>query len=68
MILDKTYDLYIFSFHVSCPRQRNDIDCGDFMLRLMKEILLLDRIEIPSDVWISNLGVILIFNTFFSYN
>ncbi|XP_058760705.1 uncharacterized protein LOC131634037 [Vicia villosa] len=33
---------------VQCPRQRNSIDCGYFILRFMKETLLLDQIEIPS--------------------
>ncbi|XP_058751142.1 uncharacterized protein LOC131624195 [Vicia villosa] len=33
---------------VQCHRQRNGIDCGYFILRFMKETLLLDRIEIPS--------------------
>ncbi|XP_058755277.1 uncharacterized protein LOC131628454 [Vicia villosa] len=31
-----------------CPGQRNEVDCGFYMLRFIKEILLMDRIEIPS--------------------
>ncbi|XP_058769230.1 uncharacterized protein LOC131643101 [Vicia villosa] len=33
---------------MECPGQRNEIDCGFYMLKFMKEILLMDRIEIPS--------------------
>ncbi|XP_058746912.1 uncharacterized protein LOC131619890 [Vicia villosa] len=33
---------------VQCPSQRNGIDCGYFILRFMKETLLLDLIEISS--------------------
>ncbi|KAI5431102.1 hypothetical protein KIW84_035316 [Lathyrus oleraceus] len=34
---------------VECPRQRNNIDCGYYTLRFMKETLLMDRTDIPSD-------------------
>ncbi|KAI5417066.1 hypothetical protein KIW84_041887 [Lathyrus oleraceus] len=34
---------------VECPRQRNKIDCGYYTLRFMKETLLMDRRDIPSD-------------------
>ncbi|XP_058760680.1 uncharacterized protein LOC131634023 isoform X2 [Vicia villosa] len=33
---------------VECPEQCNEVDCGFYMLRFMKEILLLNQIEIPS--------------------
>ncbi|XP_058778657.1 uncharacterized protein LOC131652728 isoform X1 [Vicia villosa] len=33
---------------VECPEQRNEVGCGFYMLRFMKEILLLNQIEIPS--------------------
>ncbi|CAI8607967.1 unnamed protein product [Vicia faba] len=35
---------------MECPRQRNGVDCGYFMLRFMKETILLDRLEIPSTI------------------
>ncbi|XP_058786431.1 uncharacterized protein LOC131661047 isoform X1 [Vicia villosa] len=33
---------------VECPGQRNEVDCGFYMLQFMKEILLSNQIEIPS--------------------
>ncbi|XP_050874057.1 arogenate dehydratase/prephenate dehydratase 1, chloroplastic isoform X1 [Lathyrus oleraceus] len=38
-----------------CPQQRNQIDCGYFMLRFMRDTLALGRLKIPTDVCISNL-------------
>ncbi|KAK2388580.1 ubiquitin-specific protease [Trifolium repens] len=32
---------------IQCPRQRNSIDCGYFVMRFMKEIVISNKIEIP---------------------
>ncbi|XP_050882277.1 arogenate dehydratase/prephenate dehydratase 1, chloroplastic [Lathyrus oleraceus] len=32
-----------------CPQQRNQIDCGYFMLRFMRDTLALGRLKIPTD-------------------
>ncbi|KAI5439214.1 hypothetical protein KIW84_024847 [Lathyrus oleraceus] len=45
---------------VQCPRQNNSIDCGFFVLRFMRDIIALNRIDIPKMVWNNNLGFILI--------
>ncbi|KAI5429154.1 hypothetical protein KIW84_033954 [Lathyrus oleraceus] len=34
---------------VACPQQRNQIDCGYFMLRFMRDTLALGRLKIPTD-------------------
>ncbi|KAI5398960.1 hypothetical protein KIW84_064363 [Lathyrus oleraceus] len=34
---------------VACPQQRNQIDCGYFMLRFMRDTLVLGRLKIPTD-------------------
>ncbi|KAI5433900.1 hypothetical protein KIW84_020943 [Lathyrus oleraceus] len=34
---------------VACPQQRNQIDCGYFMLRFMRDTLALGRLMIPTD-------------------
>ncbi|KAI5446936.1 hypothetical protein KIW84_014692 [Lathyrus oleraceus] len=45
---------------VQCPQQNNSIDCGFFVLRFMRDIIALNRIDIPKMVWNNNLGFILI--------
>ncbi|KAI5410417.1 hypothetical protein KIW84_055791 [Lathyrus oleraceus] len=45
---------------VQCPQQNNLIDCGFFVLRFMRDIITLNRIDIPKMVWNNNLGFILI--------
>ncbi|KAI5424162.1 hypothetical protein KIW84_030395 [Lathyrus oleraceus] len=32
---------------VQCPQQNNSIDCGFFVLRFMRDIIALNRIDIP---------------------
>ena len=56
MLLDKTIHLYILiCFSMYCPQQQNDIDCGYFVLKFIKEIIQMNEIEIPITVWIYNL-------------
>ncbi|KAI5381888.1 hypothetical protein KIW84_UN0357 [Lathyrus oleraceus] len=45
---------------VQCPQQNNSVDCGFFVLRFMRDIIALNRIDIPKMVWNNNLGFILI--------
>ncbi|KAI5428319.1 hypothetical protein KIW84_033348 [Lathyrus oleraceus] len=45
---------------VQCPQQNNSIDCEFFVLRFMRDIIALNRIDIPKMVWNNNLGFILI--------
>ncbi|XP_050913862.1 uncharacterized protein LOC127128558 isoform X3 [Lathyrus oleraceus] len=45
---------------VQCPQQNNLIDCGFFVLRFMRDIIALNRIDIPKMERNNNLGFILI--------
>ncbi|KAI5402238.1 hypothetical protein KIW84_050020 [Lathyrus oleraceus] len=73
--MKKTFDAAILKFRskknyrnrkditwvrVQCPQQNNSIDCRFFVLRFMRDIIALNRIDIPKMVWNNNLGFILI--------
>ncbi|KEH15719.1 Ulp1 protease family, carboxy-terminal domain protein [Medicago truncatula] len=47
VIFKSSSDMGMETFNKQCPRQENGIDCGYFVMRFMKEILISKLNEIP---------------------